>query len=149
MHVLGFMNVDEGMAGEYFTDMLVLFALELDTREHGKALVCNTLLEVIVGVNVLLSLRFTPLRHGYGLRGNTIDQMSQEFVSIMWIIVVKLSSKLVFDIGDIDKVPVSDEIGGTPFLREHVVKNVTEWFGFSSFFFVCVSDKVSNEGFVM
>jgi len=61
----------------------------------------------------------------------------------------ELTSELGLDVRDINKVPVSDKIGGTPFLRENVVKNVTEGFGFFTFFLVGVSDKVSNKGLVM
>jgi len=75
MHVLSFMNVHERMAGEHLTDMLMSFALKCHTREHGKALVCNTLLEVVIRIQVLLGGRFALLWHGNGLLGDTIDQM--------------------------------------------------------------------------
>jgi len=76
MPILGFMNVDERMAREDLTDMLLSFALKCHTREHGEALVCNTLLEVVVCVQVLLGGRFAPFWHGNGLIGDTIHQMS-------------------------------------------------------------------------
>jgi len=56
--------------------MLLLVALELDTGEHGKALVGNTLLEVIVGVQVLFSRFFALSWHFNGLSGDSINQMS-------------------------------------------------------------------------
>jgi len=72
MHVLGLMNVDERMAGEHLADVILRFTLKLDTRQHGETLVRNTLLEVVVSVQVLLSGRFW---HRNGLPGHTIDQM--------------------------------------------------------------------------
>jgi len=72
MHVLGLMNVDERMAGEHLADVLLLLTLKLDTRQHGEALVRNTLLEVVVSVQVFLSgLSW----HRNGLPGHSINQM--------------------------------------------------------------------------
>jgi len=67
----------------------------------------------------------------------------------MWFSVVKLSSELGLDIGDVNKVSVSDQIGWAPFLGEHVVKNVTERFDLHTTILVGVSHKVSDKGLVM
>jgi len=69
MHVLGLMNIHETMTCEYFTNMISIITLELDSGKHGEALVHNTLLEVVVGVQVLLGL---PLWNHYGFTGDTV-----------------------------------------------------------------------------
>jgi len=69
------MNVDERMAGEHLTDVLLILTLKLDTRQQGETLVRNTLLEVVVSVQVLLSGRLALSWHRNGLHGHTIDQM--------------------------------------------------------------------------
>ena len=69
------MNVDERMAGEHLTDVLLILTLKLDTRQQGETLVRNTLLEVVVSVLVLLGGRLALSWHCNGLHGHTIDQM--------------------------------------------------------------------------
>ena len=69
------MNVDERMAGEHLTDVLLILTLKLDTRQQGETLVRNTLLEVVVSVLVLLGGRLALSWHRNGLHGHTIDQM--------------------------------------------------------------------------
>jgi len=69
MHVLGLMNIHETMTCEYFTNMISIITLELNSGKHGEALVHNTLLEVVVGVQVLLGL---PLWNHYGFTGDTV-----------------------------------------------------------------------------
>lgn len=140
------MNVDERMAGEHLADVLLLLTLKLDTRQHGEALVRNTLLEVVVSVQVLLSGRSW---HRNGLPGHTIDQMGKETVSIMCFIVAECTIELGLDIGDVNKVPISDQISWSPLLREHVVENVTERFDLHTLILVGVSHEISDKGLVM
>lgn len=149
VHILGLMDVQEGVAAKNLSDVVLLGTLELDTREHGEALVGNTLLEVVVSIYMPLSRRLFQSRHNNSLLSYTIHQVYQEPVSIMWVIVIELASELVFDIGDVHKVSVGDEIGLTPFLREHVVHDVTEGFGLFTFGFIGVTDEVSYEGLVV
>jgi hypothetical protein len=143
------MDVNERVTCKHLTDMLALITFKLDSGKHGKALVGNTLLEVVVSIYMPLSRRLFQSRHNNSLLGYTIHQVYQEPVSIMWVIVIELASELVFDIGDVHKVSVGDEIGLTPFLREHVVHDVTEGFGLFTFGFIGVTDEVSYEGLVV
>ena len=143
------MDVHEGVAAENFTDVVLLGTLELDTREHGEALVGNTLLENVVGVQVLLGGRLALLWHFHGLHSNTIDQVRQELVSIMWILRLELSSKLGLDVRNVYEVSIGDEISVSPFLGEHVVENITEWFHLLIVGLVGTSHEVSNEGLVV
>jgi hypothetical protein len=78
--------------------MFVLVTLKLNTRKHGKALVCNTLLEgleVFVSNKMLLSRVSTRYWHSHSFLGDTIHQVYQETVGIVWFVIIELSSKLV------------------------------------------------------
>jgi hypothetical protein len=149
MHVLGFMDVDERVTGQYLIDMSVLVTFKLNTGKHGEALVSNTLLEVVVSFDVRLSRISASSRHDYSFLGDTIHQVRQEAVGIMWVIMVELSSELVFNVCDVNEVSVSDEIGLTPFLRKYAVKDVAEGLHLFAIFFIFVTDKVSNKGLVV
>lgn len=81
--------------------MILLLTLELDSAEHGEALVGNTLLEVVVGVRMLLIFH---IWRRYGLTGDTFHQVNQEFVSVMCFVVCELTSELVLDIANVYNV---------------------------------------------
>lgn len=147
MHVLGLVNVHETMTCEYFTNMTLVITLELDSGKHSKALVHNTLLEVVVGVQMLLSL---PLWNHYGFTGDTVHYVSQESVCIMGVVMVELTSELELNVGNVDNVSVSNKVSRSPFLSEDAVEDATEWFIlFLSILFVGISKEVSNKSLVV
>ena len=149
VHVLGLMNVHEGVAAEYLTDVVLLRTLELNAREHSEALVGNTLLEVVVGVQVLLGGRLALLWHIDSLHGYSIDEMRQELVGIMWILRLELSSKLGLDVCNVYEVSISNEISVPPLLCENVIEHITEWLHFHAVGLVSISHEVSNESLVV
>ena len=67
----------------------------------------------------------------------------------MGVVLVESSSKLGFDVGDVNKVSISDEFSWSPLLGEDVVEDVTERFDFHTLILVGVSHEISDEGLVV
>jgi hypothetical protein len=110
---------------------MILFASHLCIWEPSETLVNDSRIEqqlyVFIGLRELASPQND---RWYSFFSNTIHDMDQEPVGIIWFIFIKLTSKLVFQFSYINSLSVIHQLCWSVDLSEHILKNFWERLAF-------------------